>query len=316
MGATLLACAAALLGAGLPTWNFAWTTHGPRYSAVVVGADPRSGAATTVPVAIFPVSLTCNTTTASALDPDALSQHGATVLEDVIGSPVFQTGVDFKSGGVDFGHTQYDDAWQRADFYGAGVKAHPGYHLTLGAPAVQKVIAVHVPQASCQVAQEFGVTAILVDASWYDANVVQPALAKVPAGTLAVFVTTQSFLTNGACCIGGYHSANAAGNTYVQFSYIQKYDTFAEDVSVLSLEIGNWTLDPLLTSTSPCRSFSVGNPVSGAKNFGNYTYTLGGFRYDLQDLATMPYFGAPPATSVHHEFSFHGAHVSVCQNGR
>jgi hypothetical protein len=35
----------------------------------------------------------------------------------------------------------------------------------------------------------------------------------------------------------------------------------------------------------------------------------------LQDLATLPYFGAPANTSVNDWFTFQGESLSVCQNG-
>ena len=35
----------------------------------------------------------------------------------------------------------------------------------------------------------------------------------------------------------------------------------------------------------------------------------------LQDLVTLPYFGAPASTSVNGEFTFHGESLTVCQNG-
>jgi hypothetical protein len=42
---------------------------------------------------------------------------------------------------------------------------------------------------------------------------------------------------------------------------------------------------------------------------------LGGFTYDLQDLVTLPYFGAPATTSVKGFFTFQGEKLTVCQNG-
>jgi hypothetical protein len=36
-----------------------------------------------------------------------------------------------------------------------------------------------------------------------------------------------------------------------------------------------------------------GDPLENNSNFGAFPYTLNGFTYNLQDLVTLPYFGAP-----------------------
>ena len=47
-----------------------------------------------------------------------------------------------------------------------------------------------------------------------------------------------------------------------------------------------------------------------------FPYMLHGFTYNLQDLVTLPYFGAPATTSVNHWFSFQGnSSLFVCSNG-
>ncbi len=63
------------------------------------------------------------------------------------------------------------------------------------------------------------------------------------------------------------------------------------------------------------RILEVGDPLEGNPNYGGYAYSLHGFTYDLQDLVTLPYFGAPPTTSVKKQFTFQGETLSVCQNG-
>ena len=59
-----------------------------------------------------------------------------------------------------------------------------------------------------------------------------------------------------------------------------------------------------------------GDPLENNSNFGGFPYKgTNGFTYNLQDLVTLPYFGAPPSTSVHGEFTFHGEALTVCENG-
>jgi hypothetical protein len=59
----------------------------------------------------------------------------------------------------------------------------------------------------------------------------------------------------------------------------------------------------------------VGDPLENNPNFGGFPYTSGGFTYNLQDLVTLPYFGAPPSTSVNNFFTFQGESLTMCQNG-
>lgn len=303
---------------GIPSWTFKWTYKGTAYSASITGNNPKGGAAYTAPVTIFPVSLTCGSTTFSALDKDALSKSGATVVADVVASPMFASGVDFTSGGVDFGSTQYIDAYTRANLYGVGVKKNTKYHLLLGSPTVANLIKITVPSQYCTVTSDFGVTNINADINWFDSNVIQPALKNVQPSTLPIFITTQTYLTSGGCCIGGYHNANSNGQTYAHFTYIQKHGAFSQDVSALSHEIGEWQLDPFVNNTSsPCGGLlENGDPLERNANYGDFAYTLNGFQYDLQDLVTLPYFGAPAKTSVKGEFTFHGEKLLVCQNGQ
>jgi hypothetical protein len=44
-------------------------------------------------------------------------------------------------------------------------------------------------------------------------------------------------------------------------------------------------------------------------------YVLNGFTYNLQDLVTLPYFGAPTSTSVNNWLSFQGESLGVCSKG-
>jgi hypothetical protein len=95
---------------------------------------------------------------------------------------------------------------------------------------------------------------------------------------------------------------------------------FSQDVSALSHEIGEWADDPLTVNfngnNTPCGILEVGDPEEGFSNFGAFPYVLHGFTYNLQDLVTLPYFGAPATTSVNHWFSFQGnSSLFVCSNG-
>jgi hypothetical protein len=83
--------------------------------------------------------------------------------------------------------------------------------------------------------------------------------------------------------------------------------------------VGEWADDPLVVNingnNTPCGNLEVGDPLENNANYGDFQYTANGFTYNLQDLVTLPYFGAPTSTSVNHEFTFQGESLTVCQNG-
>jgi hypothetical protein len=59
-----------------------------------------------------------------------------------------------------------------------------------------------------------------------------------------------------------------------------------------------------------------GGLLENNANFGDFPCTgNNGFSYELQDLVTLPYFGAPPSTSVNNEFTFQGELLTVSENG-
>src|SRR5215467_12585380 len=71
------------------------------------------------------------------------------------------------------------------------------------------------------------------------------------------------------CCISGYHSAvmNVNGTqAFAYASYIDEVGNFAQDVSALSHEVGEWLDDPLVTNNcnqGACGILEVGDPAEG-----------------------------------------------------
>jgi len=304
----------------LPTWNGSFNYQGSIYRYSMVGTAPSTGTTTTVPVFIIPVKLTYVTgTTSQSFSPFRKLSNGQTAIQNTIASPIFQAGIDFTSGGTDLGNTQYIDAFQRGNFWGT-VKSHTGYHLLLGTPYVMPTLSLTVPAADGSVATEFGVHVGLADINWFDTaiNAYMTAHPRIVPNSLPIFVTYNTYLTQGGCCIGGYHSATGS-QAYAHFTYINKVGAFSQNVSALSHEVGEWADDPLFNggNSVACGVLEVGDPEEGEPNYGDFAYTLGGFTYDLQDLVFLPYFGAPPSTSVNNSLTFHGNpfSLSVCSNG-
>jgi hypothetical protein len=305
----------------LPTWNGSFVYKGVTYNYNMVGTAPSTGTSTTVQVLIIPVKIvvTSKTGTKTTFDPAHVLTNGKTVVQNTVASPIFDSTTTYVQSGVNVGTTQYIDAFQRMNFWGT-VKSKPGYHLLLGGPTVLPEITLNPPSAKGKTGKPFGFTAGEVDINWFDAqiNTSIAATPQIQPNTLPIFLTYDVYLTSGGCCIGGYHSATGA-QAYSNASYVDVVGQFSQDVSALSHEIGEWADDPLVVNangnTVSCGILEVGDPLENNVNFGGYPYTLGGFQYNLQDLVTLPYFGAPKTTTLKGLFTFQGETLSVCQNG-
>jgi hypothetical protein len=305
-----------------PTWTFTYGYGGSNYTETFIGSAASGGASTTVPVYIIPVKMVYGTT---SYDPTAVKANGVSVVQNIINSPVFSSTVDFKSGSVDLGTTQYLDAFQRGNLWST-VSAHTGYHVLLGKPTVEPVQTWNVPRREGALINAFGATKLIMANINYFDPLAQGWITslKIPSNALPLFVTTQTYLSStnstSGCCIGGYHSVNGSGQPYAHTTYITTSGAFAQNVSALSHEIGEWVDDPNTNNPVPpsCGAgavLEVGDPLEGNANYGDYAYTVNGVTWDLQDLVWLPYFGAPASTSANGYSTFQGESIAVCANG-
>jgi hypothetical protein len=303
----------------LQTWNGSFTFNGTTYSYNMVGVPPFPSGSATIPTVVIPIKIVLSN--GATFDPSHVLSNGKTVTNNTVASPIFASVVDFTSGGANMGTTQYIDAFQRANFW--DTSGNPS-HLLLGGPTVLAEQTLNVPRRSGTTGVVFGFTAGLVDINYFDkqAHTLLTNLGITP-NEFPIFLTYDVYLTqNHSCCIGGYHSSTgstSAPQAYAHATYVDHVGAFSQDVSALSHEVGEWADDPLVVNISgnntPCGSLEVGDPLENNANFGAFPYTANGFTYNLQDLVTLPYFGAPPSTSVNGEFTFQGESLTVCQNG-
>ena len=308
----------------LQTWNGSFSYLGKTYNYNMVGTKPSTNTTSTITTYIIPIKIviTSNGGVKTTYDPNTVPPNtsGKTAVANTVASPLFAS-FNFSSGGTSMGTTQYIDAYQRANFWGTG---DTGSHLLLGGPTVLETVTLSPPTRYGRLGSVFGFTAGLVDINWFDAQLHTILTNRgIQPNTLPIFLTYNVYLTqNRSCCIGGYHSSTgsvAAPLAYSHATYVSRVGAFAQDVSALSHEIGEWADDPLVVNINgnqtPCGILENGDPLEGNANFGDFGYTVGGFTYNLQDLVTLPYFGAPASTSVNGEFTFHGQSLTVCQNG-
>ncbi|MFN7997476.1 MAG: hypothetical protein U0Q18_27915 [Bryobacteraceae bacterium] len=303
----------------LATWNGSFTHNGTNYPFQMVGADPSTNKSTTVPVILIPIKIviTSSTGTKTTFDPGHVLSNGKTVIQNTVASPIFDKTTSYTAGGANVGTTQYIDAYQRANFWGT-VQNNPNSHVLLGGPTVLNTITLSPSSRYGKTGSPFGFTAGEVNINWFDAqiNSIITKITKIQPNTFPIFLTYDVYLTQGGCCIGGYHSATGS-QTYAHATYVDVVGQFSQDVSALSHEVGEWTDDPLLNggNNTPCGILENGDPLENNPNFGGFSYPVNGFSYTLQDLVTLPYFGAPSSTSAGGIFTFHGQTLSVCQNG-
>jgi hypothetical protein len=311
--------------ATITQWNGSFTdlTHIKR-TFTMIGTDPTStNTNTTIPIEVVPTIFTYPSFGKMKFNPkkDTYSD-GETVLKNFLNSPLLDSNVDFKSGGVDFGKGQYIDSYQRANWYGNNVQSEPNYHVALGSPTILKPLKITVAAGQGVVEKNpFGPSQIGTygfGAMDTQINNYIRAHSEVTPDQFVFFVSHNIFLTSGGCCIGGYHTATGiqpGGQTYGYTTLVTDKGSFSQDVSAASHEIGEWMDDPFTNNRVGCNDNSIlenGDPLEGRANFGAFPYVDHGFTYNLQDLVFIPYFGAPRTDSVNNLLSFNQLEQGIC----
>lgn len=308
----------------LQSWNGSFTYSGTTYTYNMVGTAPSTNTSTTITTYIIPVKIviTNRNGSKSTYDPSHILSNGNSVTTNTLESPIFDSTTTYTQGGVDVGTTQYIDAFQRANFWGT-VQSNTNSHLLLGATVLAEQT-LSPSRTYGKTGSVFGFTAAEVNINWFDAQI--PNLISklgINPGQFPIFLLYNTYLTqNGQCCIGGYHSSEGSTSnpqSYAEATYVDHVGAFSQDVSALSHEVGEWADDPLTVNfngnNTPCGILEDGDPLENNPNYGAYPYSLHGFTYNLQDLVTLPYFGAPTNTSVNGWLSFQGESLGVCSNG-
>ena len=300
--------------AALPQWTFNFTHKHKNYNDVFVGTDPSStNTTTTIQWGIIPIKMVYGPSNGNmAFDPNSIYSGNMTAVQMILGSPQFQSTVDFVQGGTDVGKTQYGDAYQRANFW-SDVMTNTNYHLLFGKAVIAptQTINVSVAQGSVISNPWSGIPTGTMDINAFDTQLqaIMASFKQIQPNVLPLFLTYNVYLTSGGCCVGGYHSALAGppnGQTYAYTTTISQaaVPVFSQDIGALSHEIGEWILDPFTTNNSPCGIMEIGDPLETEPNFGDFPYTVNGFTYHPQDLVFVDYFGAPTTLPVNGWFTF------------
>lgn len=340
-----------IAGSSIPTWSYSVVSpiDGNTYKGQIIGANPatKPGQVTVIPTILIPVRLVFqySATVSYIFDPTATDPGclvGAnTAYKLTQQSPLFNDAV-FTFGGTLVGNTQYIDAFQRANFWNdVAAAGGANYHTLLGVtPMPLQVVTVTSASTGSPNGTVFNVGAVcgtnagnvnppdalgVMNVNWWD-PVAQSIITRlgINANSFVMFVLYNAVmsdgnpLTNGTCCILGYHSIHGA-QTYGIAEFEGRDQTVfsgTSDTSAMSHEIGEWMNDPTGVNLTPawgnigqvagCQgNYEVGDPLSGtlmpAVKMSN------GFTYHLQELAFFDWFyRVTPSIGIHGWYSDNG----------
>jgi hypothetical protein len=301
----------------IPLWHTTFVFNGSTFNVTMVGTDPKAGSATSnIPMVIVPLAFKFSDgTTLSALQK--VCSDTFTSVQRVKKSPLISKAVTFSPGGTNVGKTQYEDAFQRANFWSSVSTVSPNYHVLFHPVQMKPLQTINVPAANGKSVAGPCARIGEVDINFFD-NIAMNLITQlgIPANTLPLFLDYNSFWTSGGCCILGYHSTNNAGTqAYAVAAYSDPgiFSVPIEDIHALSHELGEWMDDPLLPvnivpawghvgQVGGCQNnLEVGDPVTG----NAFNVTLGGFTYHPEDLVFYPWFARiSPSTSVNGWYTF------------
>ena len=244
-------------------------------------------------------------------------------------SPVFENN-HWVWGGTDLGDAQYDEAFQRANFWNATGEDPGKYHLHLDTQTLPPVVidfpkgsGIGLPQSSAFLSYSTCAPTVLVDFDLFDEYldyITIPQMASaygVNSGNFPMFIAGNVLW---GAVIGQlpYFEAEAAG--YHSYSSVDPAQTYGvtqfgdetvftwPDAVPLSHEVGEWMNDPTgandvqlynvaALSTPPavaCQgNYEVGDILAGF--FMPPVTGKNGYTYTLQELAYFSYFYGGPS---------------------
>ena len=318
----------------LPQWNGSYTDLlGNNITFTQIGGNPsNTNTTSTITVLIIPVKFVFTqggkTYTFDPAKQKLSNNHNRNVIKATLDSPLFNSKVDFNpqygscnGSCVNLGKTQYEDAFQRGTWWGNDVQSNTNYHV-LFSTKVEKEQTINVScNSGCVENNPFGTGMVgLYDINSFDSQLqtFMKNNSDVNPGVLPLFISYDIYLTEGGCCIGGYHSANGgqpSGQTYSYATYVDSVGAFSQDVSALSHELGEWMDDPFTDNYVHCNDngiMEVGDPLEGLANYGGFPYKDKKFTYNLQSLVYMGYFGAPTSDSANQWYALQDDMSHVC----
>lgn len=248
-------------------------------------------------------------------------------------SPVFENH-HWVWGGTDLGDEQYNEAFQRANFWNANPEDPGRYHLHLDTVTLPPVVidfpkgtGIGIPQSSALLKYSACAPTVLVDINLFDEYldyIAIPQLAAtygVNSGNFPMFIA-GNVLWGSVIGQLPYYEPEAAG--YHSYSSVDPAQTYGvtqfgdenfftwPDAVPLSHEVGEWMNDP--TGANDVQLYNVAAasaPTAPAACQGNYEVgdilagffmppvtSKNGYTYTLQELAYFSYFYGGPSLAA------------------
>ena len=312
------------------------------YHYLMLGRNPTVAQATPVTtLKVINVSaivrlLNADDTTAATFDPtvhNACVPAGETVRSMILKSPVF-TATDLSFGGTSLGHSQYVNAFKRAELwqYTNPKGINPSYAINLK-QRLAVSITVDVPADQWQLVSSPGCAAggqaAIVSLPWWDdwaTNAAFPLIrslatnAGITADNYIVLFNTWNvhFSQNLSTSIGGWHGwlpDAATGNNviYAAADYDTSGATKFSDVYPLTHEVAELIDNPYVNDPTPAwghigqvanckRILEVGDPLTGTTT----TQTANGYQFTVQDLMFTPWFYRQATPAPNHAYDLFG----------
>jgi hypothetical protein len=329
------AVAQAAAGATVPMWSATIKDGTSKFTYSMVGNNPlvtEKAPSTTINSFVVPIAV--NFTSAGVVfDPtkrDPVCANNLVPLTLTAQSPLFNN-VSITVGGTDLGSSQYVDLFQRGNFfkYTKPGAINPGYHVLLADKALAtSKVTLNIGSGGAVFAATCGKLGT-IDINTFDSflqSTVFPALpASVATNTFPIFLLYGVVLTDGGCCIIGYHTGFTRAGVLQTYA-VADYDTSRDfnnlsDVSAMSHEVGEWMDDPLgnnptkpwghIGQVSGCQNnLEVGDPLSGDP-LASFTMK-NKVTYHVQDLTFLSWFyHQTPSIGVNGWYSLFGTFRSA-----
>ncbi len=296
----------AATGQTVPAWSgsIVSAVNGVKYNYRMVGTSPFATTKSSTTVGYVLVELRFHFSNGVVLDPTLAScGDSKSVATRVLNSPIIAKNVTWNSNGQNVGTTQFEDAFQRANFW-KDTKG-TGYHVLVNKTS-SILFDITVP-ASEGFTEDPGTGCPplgKVNFTWFD-NGYKQALKQFvnKPNQLALGLNYNTVLYNGnpnSCCTLGYHSAlgiSSGTQTYSESAYVDPGLFSGSNTATLSHELGEWMDDPFVNNATPawghtgqvsgCQAnLEVGDPLSGTL----FNVSDNGFTYQVQDLAYFSWF--------------------------
>jgi hypothetical protein len=262
----------------IPNFTKSFTFGGVTYPYTMIGGRPRRGGTTRIPMTYIPMSFFFD---------EFVDQDGNNIVIDttVITDEIKQSPL-FEKSDYTTGHTQFQDAIQRAQFWNIinhdGDNDHDGdhdrddaWHTILSRPRTLIPVTIEVPVGASIVFQSSdGTFGTLIDINFIVSQLNTLVQTEgITVETLPIFLTRNAVygdFDHGDpvdCCIGGFHTAfetNQVGNKiFVQVidfatsldanlaEFIFGDATVFADVNALSHEVAETVNDPFVNNATP-----------------------------------------------------------------